>query len=81
MAESIDPLSHILVPKFKILTEEEKKALLQEYNVSKKQLPRILSKDVIIKQIKAQAGDIIKITRKSPTTDETDFYRVVVNAK
>ena len=79
--KTIDPLTHVLVPKHTILSEEEKKEVLNKYNIAKKQLPRILSSDVIVKAINGKPGDIIKITRKSPTAGESNFYRVVINAK
>ena len=42
-------------------------------------LPRILKKDSGISHLKINEGDVIKITRKSPTAGIIDFYRVVVN--
>jgi DNA-directed RNA polymerase subunit H len=67
-----------LVPKHEILTKEEEEELLKKYKITKKQLPRILSTDPAVKAIGAKKGDIIKITRKSPTAGETYYYRVVV---
>ena len=82
MAENtIDPLKHALVPKHEILKEEELKKALSKFNVSKKQLPKILSTDIVVKNLKAKPGDVLKITRKSETADESEFYRVVINAK
>ena len=67
-----------LVPKHEILTKEEEEELLKKYKITKKQLPRILSTDPAVKAIGAKKGDIIRITRKSPTAGETYYYRVVV---
>lgn len=76
---SFQPVGHILVPKHRILSEEEKNQLLEKYNVSTLKLPFILSSDVMVKQIKAKVGDIIEISRKSKTAGETKYYRNVVN--
>ncbi len=72
-------LKHRFVPKHEILSEEEKKAVLERYNISLRQLPKILAKDVVIKAINAKVGDVIKITRKSPTAKQSVYYRVVVD--
>ncbi|MBI5061576.1 MAG: DNA-directed RNA polymerase subunit H [Candidatus Aenigmarchaeota archaeon] len=72
--------THELVPKHVILTEKEKKALLEKYNISVNELPKILVTDPIVKDIKAKTGDVIKITRKSHTAGESVYYRGVVNA-
>ena len=67
-----------LVPKHEILTDEEKKQLLIQYGVSEKQMPRIKSTDPVAKKLGAKRGDVVKITRKSPTAGECFYYRVVV---
>ncbi|MFH0936200.1 MAG: DNA-directed RNA polymerase subunit H [Candidatus Woesearchaeota archaeon] len=68
---------HILVPKHIKLNEEEIKKVLEFYNISIKQLPRISSKDVVIKNLNIKQGDVIKIIRKSDTAGESVFYRVI----
>jgi len=75
----VDISKHILVPKHEILSEEEVKKLLEKYNITKSQLPKILASDPMVKKIGAKVGDVIKITRKSPTAGESIFYRVVVS--
>lgn len=80
MAEKeINVAEHELVPKHTILSEEESTKLLQTYNVSRKQLPKILITDAAIKKLNPKAGDIIKIIRRSPTTKSAVYYRVVVS--
>lgn len=69
---------HILVPKHEILKEEEVEELLRLLGVSKEQLPKIKASDPIIKEIGAKPGDVVKITRKSPTAGVSIFYRLVV---
>ena len=40
--------------------------------------PRILKRDAALQGISVKYGDMIRITRKSPTAGQTTFYRVVV---
>jgi DNA-directed RNA polymerase subunit H (RpoH/RPB5) len=63
---------HILQPKHIKLNEEEAEDLLKRLNVSKAQLPRILSTDNALPE-GCSVGDIIKIERKSG-----NYFRVVV---
>ena len=77
--KEINIAEHELVPKHSILTEEDATKLLQTYNVSRKQLPKMLIKDPAIKALNAKVGDIIKIIRKSPTTKSSIYYRVIVS--
>lgn len=69
---------HVLVPKHEILTDKESEKLLEKYNISKGQLPKIFSNDPAIKKIDAKPGDVIKITRKSPTAGEAVVHKVVI---
>ncbi len=79
MKKSIDIKKHVLVPKHIKLSETEKTKLLEKYDISTKQLPKILKIDPAIKELNAKQGDVIKIIRQSPTAGETVFYREVVN--
>ncbi len=72
-------LNHELVPKHEVLSEDEVKELLKSLKITKEQLPKILSKDPVIKILGAKPGDVVKITRKSPTAGESVYYRVVVD--
>ena len=79
MAEKeINVLKHFLVPEHVILEDNEVKALLEKFKIKKAQLPKILHKDPIVKQIEAEEGDVIKITRDSPTAGVTTYYRLVI---
>ena len=71
---------HVLVPKHIKLTEKEKKELLEKYNITLRELPKILKKDPAIRHLNLKQGDIIKIIRKSQTAGEAIFYRGVVSA-
>lgn len=74
-----DITKHGLVPKHTLLNEKEKKALLEKYNIVLQQLPKISFTDSAIQHLKPKPGDIIKITRASPTAGQTVYYRGVIN--
>ncbi|MFH1638060.1 MAG: DNA-directed RNA polymerase subunit H [Candidatus Woesearchaeota archaeon] len=78
-ATKLDLTKHVLVPKHTKLSEEEGKKVLEKFNITKRQLPRIKISDAAIANLEAQPGDIIKIERISPTVGKVDFYRVVTN--
>ncbi|MCK4476488.1 MAG: DNA-directed RNA polymerase subunit H [Methanophagales archaeon] len=71
-------LEHELVPKHEIIGEGEIKELLNKYIIKKEQLPKIKSSDPVIKEIKAEVGDVVKITRKSRTAGKFLSYRLVI---
>ncbi len=72
---------HEFVPQHRVLDDEEKKEVLEEYGIKLSQLPRIKSKDKAIKHLDVSTGDVIEVTRKSRTAGETKYYRVVVGKK
>ncbi len=80
MKKKLNVSKHVLVPKHIKLTEKEKKELLEKYNITLRELPKILKKDPAIKHLNLKQGDIIKIIRKSQTAGESIFYRGVVSA-
>jgi len=81
MSKKFSIFRHVLVPKHRILTEKEKQKLLKKYGITLKQLPRIGVRDPATMAINARRGDVIEMTRKSPTAGETKYYRVVVELK
>ena len=67
---------HILQPKHTKLSEKESQELLKKLNVSKVQLPKILSSDPALPE-GCEKGNVIKIERKED--DGTlIYYRVVI---
>jgi len=76
--KEIDISRHKLVPKHNILSEKEKRELLEKYKITLNHLPRILTTDPMVKKLDAKVGDIIKIERSSTTAGKTVYYRVVV---
>lgn len=67
---------HILQPKHTILKQKEVEELLEKYNISLTQLPKIKITDAAIPE-GANVGDIIKIERKDEDGTHV-YYRVVV---
>jgi len=67
---------HILQPKHTKLSEKEAEELLSKLNISKSQLPKILSGDSGLPE-NVQIGDVIKIERKEGNKINL-YYRVVV---
>lgn len=74
---SFNIFKHELVPKHEILSSEEAKELLEKYRLKPYQLPRIKPSDVAVIAIGAKTGDILEITRKSPTAGKHVSYRYV----
>ena len=74
---------HILQSTHSKLSEKEHQELLEEFNISKAQLPKILSNDSALPE-GCEVGDIIKIERKKQTKnfdlheEVSPYYRVVV---
>ncbi|RNI12877.1 DNA-directed RNA polymerase subunit H [Methanohalophilus sp. RSK] len=71
-------LDHEFIPHHEIIDEDEIKSVLKEYNIGREQLPKIKIEDPVIKEIGAEVGDIVKITRKSQTAGEAPYYRYVI---
>ena len=76
----VDIIEHESVPKHEILSDKEKKDVLEKFEVNENQLPKISVSDPVIELIGASPGDAIKITRKSKTAGEAVYYRLVVKA-
>ncbi len=72
------PLEHKMVPKHEILDEDEVKKILSEYTIEKEQLPKIRMGDPAAVASKAKVGDVVRVTRESPTAGRSFFYRMVI---
>ena len=74
-----NPLKHILVPKHERVPAKDEEALLKSLFAKKSQLPLIrFHEDPIARLIGLMPGEIVKITRASPTAGECILYRVCV---
>lgn len=66
---------HVLQPKHTKLKEDEVKELLEQYNISLTQLPKIKSTDPAAPE-GCVPGNVLKIERKEEETTNI-YYRVV----
>ena len=77
-SEKLDIKNHILVPKHEKCSETEKKNVLQRFNAELKDFPKMNINDAALYNLDVKPGDLIKITRNSPTAGKSTFYRVVI---
>ncbi len=74
----LDVFSSRLSPKYRVLTPDEISALLEKFKISMRDLPKIKLTDPAVKQLNANEGDVLEITRDSATAGEAAYYRLVV---
>ena len=70
--------NHTYVPKHEIIDKKEAEEVLQKFNCKPTELPLIFVNDPAIPGLGGKPGDMIKITRKSGTSGESEHYRDVV---
>jgi DNA-directed RNA polymerase subunit H len=76
----MNPMRHLLVPPHEIVPKEQHEGLMKTmYITQRSQFPLIrYHQDPITRVIGATPGDILKITRPSPSAGEYTVYRVCV---
>jgi len=72
-------IQHVLIPKFKKISEKEKKELLETYKITVNELPSIKKSDPMLAESDVQPDDVIRIERESPTSGNIVFFRGVID--
>ena len=78
MSTKLNVLDHVMVPEHKIMGEDEVSELLARYNITTEQLPKIYHDDPAVREIGANADDVIRIVRTSHTAGRAEAYRLVI---
>lgn len=72
-------MEHDMVPPHRILSDDEKKDIYTKYYITDdKQLPEISRFDPVALAIGLRSGDLVEITRSSPTAITTNYYRLCI---
>ena len=72
-------LNHSMVPKHKILREEEKDLVIKKFNIINDNIPEISRFDPVAQVIGIRPGEYCQITRPSKTSITSEFYRICSN--
>ncbi len=75
---NFDVTQHFMVPKHLILSDKEAESLLEQFKVTRDELPKIKISDPAIVNLKPKLGDIVRIEKESIFKDPINYYRVVV---
>lgn len=70
-------IDHFLVPKHEILSSVDAERILRKYRVKPYQLPSIKASDPAVLLVGGKPGDIVRVTRRSPTAGLAVAYRYV----
>ena len=71
-------MTHFLVPRFEVLADAERAALLAKYRVRAAQLPRLTHRDPCARYLNLARGTVVRITRNPPDASAYATYRIVV---
>ena len=70
-------LDHEMQPTFRILNNDEKQEIMKRYNIVKdKEFPDVSRFDPVSQAIGVRPGQLIEITRSSPTAVKSLYYRI-----
>lgn len=73
----VNIFEHNLSPKYQILSEHETSELLEAYDLKLDQLPRILTKDPVVRYLRLEKDQVLRIIRASESSGNFVTYRVV----
>ena len=73
----VDVSQHTLVPDHIIIEDPEIESVLDEYGLSRTDLPKIKRNDPALPD-EASPGDVLKIVRDSRTAETSISYRLVI---
>ena len=73
----VDVSNHTLVPDHTVIDDAEIDSVLDEYGLSRTDLPKIKRNDPALPD-EASPGDVLKIVRDSRTADTSTSYRLVI---
>ncbi len=73
-------LNHEFVPLHEIMSDEDAKEALDAIGVTKDQLPKIRANDPAVRVVAGTPGQVVRVTRNSPTAGRAVVYRLVVEA-
>jgi len=69
-------LNHVNVPPHRVLTDKEKKDIYKKFNITRdSEMPEISRFDPVAQAIGLRPGELCEITRSSPTSITTKYYR------
>ena len=74
----INLVDNILVPKHELLTKEEVETFYDNFNCTKRSMPKLLSGDPVARYYGMKPGDIVRIIRPSRSSGYITSYRLVV---
>ena len=70
-------LNHKMVPPHKVLSQSEKEDIYKKYYITTdKELPEISRFDPVALAMGIRPGELVEITRSSPTAITTKYYRL-----
>ncbi len=68
---------HKLVIPHRIMSEEEKEAVMKKYKMSSENIPAILTTDMMCRFVGGKVGDMVELIRNSETAGRSIYYRIV----
>jgi len=75
---SFNITDHYLVPRHRLITKKEITQILKDKKCTLEQLPKISKDDSVAKYFGANVGDVFRISRRSPTSGISEYYRLVI---